>query len=265
VPSLSDTPAAIPPRQTIVDSLRPNRPQSGEARSVVKVTTLSDAQITGHQIETSQLCVGEKLLSLRQLIKYPGNLASTFLQLTPTVDSSGNLPPQFFQPFSFGATTPTGTLSIRTSDFLTLLGPYYRFSRGGMRVRGDFGIASGGWTEVFTSTLVATAKTANNPGVLGTDASVTPNLYGGDFISACSKYWKYLLPAWQTAPMVPHHYAVTTTPPNTTLIGRQNSLSLRGYNFVPSSTLLIRMVRQPADDYELIGFVGPPKFTLSVS
>jgi len=226
---------------------------------------LSDAQITGHQIETSQLCVGEKLLSLRQLIKYPGNLASSFLQLTPTTDANGNLPPQFFQPFAFGATTPTGTLSVRTSDLLTLLGPYYRFSRGGMRVRGDFGISSGLWTLSQTAVIVASAKTANNPGVLGTDVSVTPNLYGGDFIKANANFWKYLLPAWQTAPMVPHHYAVTTTPPNTTLIGRQNSLSFRGYGFTPSTALLIRMTRQPADDYELIGFVGPPMFTLSVS
>jgi hypothetical protein len=264
VPSLANQPTA---RNGLDLLLPPNRPQSGEARTVVKVTTLSDAQVTGHQIETSQLCVGEKLLSLRQLIKYPSNLASANLYLLPTIDASGQLPPQFYSPFALGATSPTGTLSVRTNDMLTLLAPYYRFSRGGMRVRGDFG--SGGSTvpagSFYQPTLVATAKTALNSGILGTDASVTPNLYGGDFITNNSNFWKYLLPAWQTAPLVPHHYAVTTTPAVVTLIGRQNSLSLRGYNFIPATTPLIRIARQPADDYELVGFMGPPKFLLSVS
>jgi hypothetical protein len=243
----------------------PNFAQSGSL-SLVKVSTLSDAKVTGHQTETAQLCVGEKLLSLRQIIKFPANLAASFLYWLATVDSQGRWGPMFYAPFALGATTTSGTLSVRTSDMLTLLAPYYRYSRGGMRVRGDFGTYSGVIPVATTGRgyMTAAARTHLNIGVLGSDATGLA-LIGGDIISDDNPIWKYNLPAWQSVPMVPHHYAVTSTVPDTSPMGHQTNLIARGYGFSPSVTLTIRLARQPADDYELMYFVGPPKFTTSVS
>lgn len=268
IPSLqtaSEVKSEAPLRKPVHSA--PLLPQAGMTKSLVKVSTLSDAKVTGHQTETAQLCVGEKLLSLRQIIKYASNLSSSFLYLLPLADATGNLPVMFYDPYALGCTTSTGTLSIRTADFLTLIAPYYRFSRGSMRVRGDFGTYQSVVTapRLTPPVIVCTAKTANNIGILGADASVSPNLFGGDFINADSQFWKYLLPAWQSSPMIPHHYCVTTSPADTTLLGRHTALSLRGYNWPPSTSPLIRLSRQPADDYELISFIGPPLFTLSVS
>lgn len=243
-----------------------NQPQSGSAGGLVRVSTLSDAKVTGHQIETSQLCVGEKLMSLRQIIKFPGNLQQSLISIAFTPDSSGNFQTLYYQPFSFGGTTAGGAASVRTRDMLGILAPYYRFSRGGMRVRGTFGpiTTNPGAPESYPM-LAANCGTAANPGMAGVNVYTPIQTWGAEISTYDEKIWKYLLPAWQTVPMVDHHYVLNSTPADLTLIGRQNALFLRGWNYAASTPCNIRMARQPADDYELIGFIGPPRFTTATS
>lgn len=251
---------ALPPH------LIPNHPQSGQSPSLVQVTTLSDAQVTGHQVETAQLCVGEKLLSLRQLIKYPASMVSA-PSVTQTSSASGTLAPMFYQPFAIGATSPTGTQSAtcRFNDFLNLIAPYYRFSRGGMRVRGTCGNARLTAQYNMTGVLVFSCKDADNQGVIGLDVTPTRKTFGGDFIRPDQGHFKYTVPAWQAVPMVPHHYAGQLQSADHNLMMRQNSLLIQGLDFPVSTQVNIRIARQPADDYELISFIGPPVFTTSVS
>jgi hypothetical protein len=267
LPTIVD-PSARPKEPRTFDLIRSgvNQPQAGQSSGLVKVSTLSDAQITGHQTETAQLCVGEKLLSLRQLIKYPSSLVTSFIQTVVVADASGGISTQYYQPFSFGATSTLGTSSVRTRDFLGVLGPYFRFSRGGMRVRGNFGTIPVGAVQSNTnsSVMAFAAGTAVNAGMAGADPG-TFLPWGSEQVPITEGIWKFLLPAWQTVPMVDHHYVQAGTPADTTLIGRQAALYLRGMLFPASQPIKISFSRQPADDYELIGFVGPPLFTLGTS
>jgi len=243
-----------------------NQPQSGLTAPTVQVATLSDAIPTGHQIETSQLCVGEKILSLRQLIKVPCDLVSSAEYITVTSNSAGNLAPMFFNPFLIGGTDPSGALSIRTNDLLAQIAPYFRFSRGSMRVRGDFGNSTAFPQPWGLGTYVsATCKPVSNQGICGIDSSPATGAYTGELQSVQEGFWKFTVPPYQMVPMIPHHYARSDSPINTNNISRQNSLQIRGSGFGISGNYIIKMSRQPADDYELIGFIGPPYFTNSVS
>ncbi len=246
------------------DALGINQGQSGPSGGgLVRVSTLSDAQITGHQSETAQLCVGEKLLSLRQIIKIPTQLAVSLISVGLTTSASGTFSsPVFYQPFSLGATNPSGTNSVRTRDMLGLLAPYFRFSRGGMRVRGTFGLgAMSTFSTEQNHCICANADSATNIAMAGVDIAGPTLPWGGETTSSAEKIWKYLIPPWQTVPMVDHHYVLASTIADTSLIGRQSCVYLRGFNYPGSTSIIIQMARQPADDYELISFIGPPRFT----
>ncbi len=235
-----------------------NQAQSGSA-GVVKVSTLSDAKLTGHQVETSQLCVGEKLMSLRQLIKYPVNLAQSTNTVTLTTDASGSTVLAYYNPFVFGATSTTAGTGARTRDFLTLLGPYFRFNRGGMRVRGSLGpnfqLANGAG---YMAAMCFPSKFTNT-GISGGDTGNTFS-FGGEIVESKEQIFKFSIPAWQTVPMVPNQYSLKATSPATALFLQSNAFYFRVVDLPPTTTSSIRLGRQPADDYELIGFVGPPRF-----
>jgi hypothetical protein len=251
----------IPMDATAIVAPRPprNRPQSGETPALVKVSTLSDAKTTGHQTETAQLCIGEKIMSLRQLIKYPADITYG-PSINVTSDAAGTINKCYFQPFAIGAVQPLGTKAARFNDFLNILAPYFRFSRGGMRVRGNSWVP--GTSGYPTGMMTFVAKSSANPGICGID-TVSPCLnYGGQVHPASDGLWKFTIPPWQNVPMVPHHYAVNDqTPEVNNLMARQNALAFTGVLFKPSETWMIYMNRQPADDYELISFIGPPLFT----
>lgn len=250
------------------DSLQINQAQAGPSGGgLVRVSTLSDAQITGHQTETAQLCVGEKLTSLRQLIKVPSNLALSLVSVAQTTTAGGTFPlPVYYQPFTLGATNPSGTNSVRTRDMLGVIAPYFRFSRGGMRVRGTYGLkAFTGFETDDNHVIVANADSATNLGMAGVDLNGPTVAWNGEISSAREKIWKFLIPAWQTVPMIDHHYALASTTPDTSLLGRQTCVYLRGYGYPGSYPITILMNRQPADDYELIGFIGPPRFTTATA
>jgi len=249
-------------------SLRPpNKPQAGQVGGLVKVTTLSDAKTTNHQVETAQLCVGEKLLSLRQLIKYPCNLATTPVAIPIATDGLGRIGPQYYNCFSLGAIAADHSALCPTDDMLGLLAPYFRFSRGSMRVRGNFNSydPASGNPPVNDAILVFTAENAVNSGLVGSDAAGNTAVWGGSYQHCNEGTWKVLVPAWQTAPMVDHHYVTPLTPADTTLLGRQTCLKFFGMGYPASSDLTIQMSRQPADDYELLFFIGPPAFLSYVS
>jgi hypothetical protein len=252
---------ASPQQRPRSNSLRPpNRPQSGQVGGLVRVTTLSDAKTTNHQTETAQLCVGEKLLSLRQIIKYPASLYSTPFVFSPETDDNGYFPPQFFCPFALGGVASDGSQQQPTGDLLSLIAPYFRFSRGSMRVRGTFGASSPGVQSTNDATIVFTARNSANPGMFGPDASANRVMWGGNYQHSSEGNWKVLVPPWQTAPMVDHHYVTPITPIDVTLMGRQTALQFSGFGYSPDSVLSIALTRQPADDYELLQFIGPPAF-----
>lgn len=250
---------------TVFDSL-PTVAQSGETRGLVKVSTLSDAQLTGQQIDTSQLCVGEKMMSLRQLIKVPQNLVTCITYNAPSGDGSGNIVPQYFNPFVMGATLSTGLSSVRTRDFLGLLAPYYRFFRGSMHVRTIITHVAvvahedrGLWT--------ANVKAADQVGMFGADTTAAASNvpFNGDFMLGGSVIFKHLLPPWQCVPMIPLKYVLTTTTNSAHSQTRTSSLSIRASGVVSSATYTMRYQRQPADDYELMFFVGPAQLTTATA
>jgi len=238
-----------------------NRPQSGEA-SVVKVSTLSDAKVLGHQVETSQVCVGEKLLSLRQLIKYPSNMASSVSAVDVTVASDGTLPPVYYSPFCVGACKPDGTQSVRTRDLLGFLAPYFRFMRGSMRVRATVWYQKSSFPSQSLSTVVSPLPAMT--GMWGIDASPTEWTWGGNFQPAEDPI-RVTVPAWQCVPMVPIHYATSGTAPETQTWGRQPTVRVGGYQFSSSTGCQVSFGRQPADDFELLEFIGPPVFAAAIS
>jgi len=266
VPSASlSTTSAGPP------VLHPNRPQSGGS-PVAVITTLADAKVVGHQIETSQLCVGEKVLSLRQLIKVPASMANGYFFTTQSVNSGGFAPSVYFNANMFGASTGTGAgTAVATKDFLGLLAPYFRFNRGGMRVKGNivcvpaaigYGINPAGMGYLCSA---ARPSAPANTGLFGVDASGTqPSLVDVQPLNDGGMV-RVLSPAWQTSTMVPNQYALTTSVPATGLALRSTSMWFKVAGAVSmgvyTNSVNYDLVRQPADDYELLMFIGPPKFT----
>jgi len=253
-------------QQALQDGL-PNKPQAGTLQqSVTKVSTLADAELTGPQTDTAQLCVGEKLMSLRQLIKYPADFISSINKVSASSDAAGGAGPFYYQPHMFGSTVAAGTSSTNFRDFLDKLGPYFRFNRGGMRVR--MAITNlGGFAAGVGSAWVYPAV---NNGVFGTDARPAP--FGSNFEipagpnSAVGQFAKFTLPAWQTVPMVPNNYLLSTQAPPGGLYPSQSSLIVQFTGLGPSNTnYKVRFIRQPADDYELLFFIGPPLLRTMVS
>jgi len=249
----------VVPNGTLDTAKLKNVPQAAPI-GVVKVATLSDAQPTGHQTETAQLCVGEKLLSLRQLIKYPANLATTYIKLVISIDANGDSTIWYYNPATFGAMS--GLNSQRTRDFLNLFAPYFRFNRGGIRVRGDFGLqavassADANGLAVYASPQIPVSSDA---GLFGASTAYT---WAAELATRDNQIWKFTLPAWQAVPMVPNQYATSITAPNTSLASRRPNVVFRMRNAPPNIALSVHMARQPADDYELLFFVGPPKFDI---
>lgn len=246
---------------TLTD-LVPQIPQSGQTKGLVKISTLAEAQLTGAQEETAQLCVGEKMLSLRQLIKYPGNIAYSRIFQDVAFDGSGETPRYFFKPFMVGSSLPTGLSSVRFRDFLSVLQPYFRFFRGGMRVR--MILEPSNTVVVDYGIVVATAGANNNNGVTGTDPIGAP-MWGGDWKLGADQAGKYTIPAWQVAPMVPLFYSTTATPSSAALIDKQTAFQWRSVRGNPSVTGIAFYQRQPADDYELISFLGPAQLVLATA
>lgn len=240
--------------------------QSGEVGGLVRVSTLSDAHVSPPQTETAQLCIGEKLMSLRQLIRYPGNLSMTRQFVFMATDATGYMAPIFYNPHCIGAASTAGAQSARAGDFLNLIAPYFRFSRGSMRVRG---VIKASAPETFSEGCLFTAHTYRgaslNNGLAGLDTSGSNPSFGGDFTIEPNKPFKYTLPAWQSCPMVPLTYVCANTSPNPTLIRQQQSLIIQGYTNLISKNMSVFLQRQPADDYELLSFIGPPAFVTSVS
>lgn len=243
-----------------------NRPQAGVSAPLVKISTLSEAQVTGHQIETSQLCVGEKLLSLRQLIKFPADLFQGQSVIMAT-DANGKSNDSFFYaPFLIGATTNVGTFSAPFNDYLNLLAGYFRFFRGGMRVRGTAPFDNTPNTPSSQGSLMFVAKNYQNQGTSGQDGAYPNQNFGASIFQCSEGIWKFTIPAWQNVPMVPIQYALSnSSPPYTNLMLRTTCLGFTGFNLQPSNigagAMTIRMTRQPSDDYELFSFIGPPLMT----
>lgn len=249
-----------------------NRPQSDSA-PVAVITTLGDARVVGHQIETSQLCVGEKLMSLRQLVKLCANLFDSAFSQVSFIGGGGQGVPIYFNPFVIGATTGTGAgTAVLCRDYLNYLAPYFRFSRGSMRIKGNVSINS---TEnIFTkpegyiASAARPASAANlgmfgitslSPTVIPPYADIQPLTDGGMI--------RVLVPPWQTSVMVPLDYVLTTSVPAQGLPYQTNSLFLAvGGAYAAagfSGASLIQLNRQPADDYELLDFIGPPQISFS--
>jgi hypothetical protein len=245
----------------------PQIAQSGQTQGLVKVSTLSDAQLTGPQTDTAQLCVGEKMLSLRQLIRYPANIATSLTKVTPMATAGGDIAtPQYFNPFVIGGALSTGLSSVRFRDYLGILAPYFRFSRGSMHVRtiisqvaGGNGSPLGYWTT--------NVKSADQVGAFGQDTTAAASNipFGGDFQQGSNQVLKHLLPPWQGVPMVPLKYVLSTTANSSHAQTRQSSLSIRGYGLIGSATYTLTFQRQPADDYELMYFLGPAQLVTATA
>jgi hypothetical protein len=263
------TKVAVPP-SPVPQSVGPlrarNVPQSGVTSPLVKVSTLSDAQVTGHQIETSQLCVGEKLLSLRQLIKFPADLLQGPVIPVATGATGTSTASYFFAPLLIGACTNTGAFAAQFNDYLNLLAGYFRFFRGGMRVRGTAPFDNTVPRPGVFGTLSFVAKDYQNQGIVGQDGANPNTNFGATPFEVSEQLWKFTIPAWQNVPMVPIQYALTnSSPPWTNMMLRTTSLGITGFNLGVSlpgtGAMTMRLARQPADDYELFSFVGPPLMT----
>lgn len=238
--------------------------QSGSTGGLVRVATLSDAKVSSPQIDTAQLCVGEKLMSLRQIIRYAGTLAMTQMYQYAATDATGYIAPFYYNASCIGASSPTGTTSALAGDFLNLIAPYFRYSRGSMRVRGMLK-ASAPATFSEGTLLTANSTHATGNGLVGTDATPANTPFGGDFNIEANKPFKYTLPAWHSCPIVPHNYVLSNTAPSPLLHRRTQALRIQGYTNLLSTAFSVFLARQPADDYELIGFIGPPAFVTYVS
>lgn len=239
--------------------------QAGETNGLVRVSMLSDAKTQGPQVETAQLCVGEKLMSLRQIIKYTGSLAHTKQYVNTTTDATGFIAPLYYQPSCIGASTSAGALSAFAGDFLNLLAPYYRFSRGSMRVRGIVKASAPNNFNSDAAILSAYCTVATGNGLNGIDGAATAIPFGGDMNIKPNRVFKLLLPPWQTCPVVPLNYVLSNTSPSTALYRNTQALKIAGYTDKLSTVYSVFLSRQPADDYELIGFLGPPIVVTPVS
>lgn len=237
--------------------------QSGDSRGLVRVSTLCDAEPTPHQMETSQLCVGERLMSIRQLIKYPAPLGLSAMYHSTTSTAGGYLAAVYYQPFLIGASSPLGATTAQAGDLLNLLAPYYRFSRGGMRVRGML-IAPESVADAPYQ-LVANVTTSSQDGLIGDWNGTYPRPFGGDFNIRLNKPFCYTIPSWQPCPMSALNYVTTISSPAQTNEFKTSALVITGWVGAASTGYGLRMTRQPADDYELIGFVGPPGLVTLVS
>jgi hypothetical protein len=238
--------------------------QAGLTSGLVKVSTLSDAKITPVQCETAQLCVGEKLMSLRQIIKYPSSLGRSEMWISTTTSSGGYLGPIYYQPHCIGCCLADGSDTALAGDYLNLLAPYFRFSRGSMRVRG--GVLAPTLSPALGAVLNAEVRTAGELGLFGVTAALDTRPFGGDFNVEPNVFFKYLLPAWQSCPLVPLNYVkASDTPPYQQIHHNQSALYISGWTGLNDTAVEIPLSRQPADDYELIGFVGPPQFMTSAS
>jgi len=237
------------------------------------ITTLGDAKVVGHQVETSQLCVGEKLMSLRQLIKLMPNIYDKAFSQVNGFLAGGQGVPAYFNPFLIGATTGTGAgTAVLVRDFLNYFAPYFRFNRGSMRVKGRVTLyqTSGTVANVGQEGMVCTAARPAKPGnvgMFGTDTSGLNPPYADCQPLSDGGMIRVLLPPWQTSVMVPNQYALTTTAPATGLPYRSNALWIAVGGAINASydelTSAIQLNRQPADDYELLMFIGPPMLSAS--
>lgn len=238
--------------------------QAGETNGLVRISTLADAGISPPQTETAQLCVGEKIMSLRQLIRYPGNLSMTRQFVFTATDATGYIPPLYYNAYCIGAASSTGTQSQRMGDMLNLIAPFFRFSRGSMRVRGVFKASA---PESFNEACLITASVyrASENGIAGISASPSLIPFGGDFTVEPNKPFRYTLPAWQTCPIVPLNYVCANTAPSNALHHNTQALRIQGYTNLLSKNFSLFLQRQPADDYELLCFLGPPALVTSIS
>jgi len=244
-----------------------NSAQSGSAPTAV-ITTLGDAKVVGHQIDTSQLCVGEKLMSLRQLIKLVANLYDSAFSQVSMVGGGGQGIPVYFNPFVIGATTGTSAgTAVLCRDYLNYLAPYFRFSRGSMRIKGAVSLNPEAGAFSSTAGLICSAArkaTSADVGMFGTLSTALTSIppYCDVQPVADGGMIRVLLPPWQTSVMTPLDYVLTTSAPAAGLPYRTNQLFLAiggAYGpFLAGGTSLIQLNRQPADDYELLDFIGPP-------
>jgi hypothetical protein len=237
-------------------------PQAGDSKGLVKVSTLSDAKLTGQQEETSQLCVGEKLLSLRQLVKYPNNMTTCLSVVQSNIDAAGVMATRFYKPYVVGSALLAGTSSVRFRDFLGILQPYFRFSRGSMRVR--IRLESPTFASDSLGVVTGTATQVDVVGAWGALGSA-PVYAGGDFSIKGENASKFLLPPWQVVPMVPLFYTTTATTLPAGLLINQTAFVWRGVNGTINQPVNAYLQRQPADDYELLSFIGPPLTVLATA
>jgi hypothetical protein len=224
-----------------------------------EVVTLAISKSVGDQTETSQLCVGEKLVSLRQVIKRPASLGTKNFVLPVSTDGSGYVSHVVVQPFRVPSADPAGQHPVRLYDALAMIAPYYRFSRGSMRVRGTMTTGSGPDSQ---GTVVATCAPASENGILSI-SNAEFSYWHSDYLPQTGNgEFNYLVPPYQLTPFSPLNYAQSTTGPLTYNWTAQNAVHMTGVDWQANDTLVTRLTRQPADDYELLRFIGPPLFVI---
>lgn len=243
---------------------QPNVPQSGGSTGLVRVTTLSDAQTTGHQVETAQLCVGEKVMSLRQLIKLPADMSFTLMGTVATANATGYCQPVYFNPNLIGCADTFGGNAIKPRDFMNILGGFFRFNRGSMRVRCYNDFRTGTYDVGFNPLVCTTATLAQNPGMVGFDTFSAHFAWNSDIAEGRSlRSWT--LPPWQGVPFVANHYATAATAADTSTYAARMALrqTIFGMGRSGSAAVGFHFLRQPADDFEFLFFVGPPVFVVA--
>lgn len=182
------------------------------------------------QVNTAAACIGEKLTSVRQLIKRP-------VFTSTAASGTGDL---IYNPWVIASNLVT----TQATDWLDIFRPMYIYERGGMEVRMQYsaiiGTRAGMTFDDTTSRLVdpytLPPMTTEIPGVTGTQSVI--------------------LPAWQMNPLCTIVYNGQSSIAYSS--ARQNVVSVNR-----TSATAVYFARVPRDDYSLHSFVGMPPMIVS--
>ncbi len=216
---------------------------------------IGSSQVTGSGVIASQLCVGERILSVKQLLSRACEMFSLFPQsLTST----------YIRPFdlynSIVASPFTGSAIVfNECDYFTLFSSFYRFSRGGVAIRYQMAVgypASEGRYTVYKYNDDSSTATPPAPALGTCQSKVNEAVLTGNTVSV-------LVPMYHpthTRVNCPHTKSTLILPTSRAVEPFSNSqvITITSTSGTPTGLPL----RSVADDFQLGFFVGIPPMAL---
>jgi hypothetical protein len=198
-------------------------------------------KFTDFQMDTAATCVGERLMSLRQLLK----LGTTIQDFASGVGSINvrTWTPDVIQ---------TSVSSNKIYDYFNVFSPLFRFRRGGMGVRGY------GWTTAMSPfTGLFTRSTVPSSTLFATSTPTSPLAVQYKPMEPMTGF-DIGLPSWQCAPIVLNKYdgVDTTIEPQLFVT---NSLLM----YPHGGTVSVTWTRYVRDDFSLHYYIGVPPLSIA--